>query len=191
MPTLVSLDTSGAIIPLAPGSPVTIGVGANTTTIPWTTLWNMANTSLNALNIYMVADPSQTPANNQMVCGVVYEHVANTIVATALLQNKPVVNTTAYQQVLVISRRQFFQQLALDNIITADEALAAVKTGTTPAAMQHLINTLPANTQFSANMLIAGATDFNLTNPITETLSSAFGWTQSQLYSFWTTAASL
>lgn len=86
MTTLVSLDASGAIIPLAPGNPVTTGAGANTVSYAWSTLWAMADADLLPLNIYRVADPVQQPANNQVVCGITYERFANTIVATSMYQ---------------------------------------------------------------------------------------------------------
>ncbi|MDR3503119.1 MAG: hypothetical protein P4L79_11135, partial [Legionella sp.] len=35
---------------------------------------------------FQVADPVQTPANNQVSCGVVYEHTGNTVIATTLYQ---------------------------------------------------------------------------------------------------------
>ena len=54
----------------------------------------------------------------------------------------------------VISDRQFFQALALPpyEVITQEEALAAVRTGAIPTAMQAMSDALPAEAQFSATM---------------------------------------
>lgn len=90
-----------------------------------------------------------------------------------------------------ISDRQFFQQLAVQGVITNDEALAAVKTGTIPAALQGLINALPADQQFAATMLVAGATTFDRNHPLTLTIGQAFGWSSDQMDTLWIAAAEL
>ena len=59
--TLVSVDLSGACLPLAPGVPITVGSGANTTTYQWSTLYSMSNTQLQALNIYPVNNSITIP----------------------------------------------------------------------------------------------------------------------------------
>ncbi len=101
---------------------------------------------------------------------------------------------------MVITDRQFFQQLAStpkpgatdgSTIITQADAIAAVSTGTVPSAMQPLINGLPAAERFAATMKIAGATQFNIADPITLAIAAAYGWSQAQLEAFWTAAANL
>lgn len=93
----------------------------------------------------------------------------------------------------LISDRQFFQALAQApyQIITQGEALAAVKTGEIPAAMQAMVAALPQEAQFGATMLISGATIFNRDHPLTLTFGAAFGWSSEQIDAFFTAAAAL
>ncbi|MEI9917108.1 MAG: hypothetical protein WDN29_16395 [Methylovirgula sp.] len=90
-----------------------------------------------------------------------------------------------------ISRRQFFQQLATQGIITQAEALAAVQTGAIPTELSTLVSALPAAAQFAAQMKISGASDFLLTDPLTQELATAYGWTTAQVDALWTAAAAL
>src|SRR4051812_23428952 len=69
--------------------------------------------------------------------------------APAQVELQPVIPET-------ISDRQFYQQLAVQGIISQDDALAAVCVGTIPAAIQNFITSLPdAAQQFNAKMLLA------------------------------------
>lgn len=90
-----------------------------------------------------------------------------------------------------ISDRQFFQQLAVQGVISQDDALAAVRIGTIPAALQALINGLPADQQFGATMIISGATIFERNHPLTVALGADYGWTVAQLDDFFRAAAVL
>ncbi|MBC9876335.1 hypothetical protein G8O24_03110 [Bradyrhizobium sp. INPA01-394B] len=90
-----------------------------------------------------------------------------------------------------ISDRQFFQQLALQGIVSQDDALAAVRTGVIPAALQQLINGLPADEQFGATMIVAGATTFERWHPLTIAIATAYGWSSDQLDTFFRAAAVL
>ena len=90
----------------------------------------------------------------------------------------------------VISSRQFYQQLAIANVITQAEALAALS-GTIPSELTTLINQLPTAQQFAATMLVTGASSFVRTNPFTMQLGAAMGWTAAQLDALWTAAALL
>lgn len=100
----------------------------------------------------------------------------------------------------IISDRQFFQQLALmtdpsrtdgSTIISQADALAAVRTGTVPPAMQPLISGLPSSAQFAAEMKLSGATQFDIADPVTLAIAQAYGWSSAQLAAFWTEAAAL
>ena len=91
----------------------------------------------------------------------------------------------------VISDRQFFQQLAVQGVITQDDALAAVRVGTLPPALVQLVSALPPDQQFGANMLLCGATQFERSHPMVAVLGQAFGWTDAQLDTLWTEAAAL
>lgn len=91
----------------------------------------------------------------------------------------------------VISDRQFFQQLAHLNVITNDEALAAVGPGEVPAAMLAMVATLPEAEQFPARMLLTGATQFDRGHPLVAVFGAAFGWDDADLDTFWIAAAAL
>lgn len=92
---------------------------------------------------------------------------------------------------LDISDRQFFQQLAIDGEITEAEALAAVATGTVPAALAAVIAALPSPDQFAANMFLQGATTFERNHPMTVALAGLMGWDDEMLGALWTAAAQL
>jgi len=90
-----------------------------------------------------------------------------------------------------ISDRQFFQYLANEQLITEAEALAAVQTGTIPAAMQALIDQLPAEQQFPAKMLVSGATIFRRSHPVAEMIRQLFAWTPTRADQAWKDASKL
>lgn len=89
-----------------------------------------------------------------------------------------------------ISRREFFQQLAVDKLITEEEAYAALG-GVIPAAMLALITQLPAEEQFNAKMLVAGATDFYRNHQLTHVIQHMFNWTDERADQFWLDASKL
>jgi hypothetical protein len=91
----------------------------------------------------------------------------------------------------VISDRQFFQQLAIEGVITQDEALAAVKTGEIPAALKQAVDSLPPGQQFEATMIISGATTFQRSHPLTVAIGAACHWTSDQIDALFRAAAVL
>ena len=91
----------------------------------------------------------------------------------------------------IISDRQFFQQLAIAGMITDTEALAAVKTGDIPAAMETFIDSLAEGDQFSARMVLCGATQFSRNHPLVEQFGAANGMTDDQIDALWIAAAKL
>lgn len=91
-----------------------------------------------------------------------------------------------------ISDRQFFQQAAIEGFITQEEALAAVQTGTIPASLQAIVDTIQdPNEKFAAKMLLAGATTFQRNHPLTEAVGQAFGKTSEQVNTFFKDASLL
>ncbi len=91
-----------------------------------------------------------------------------------------------------ISRRQFFQQLAVIEIITNQVANAAMQSGAIPAPLQALIDDLPTeNDKFEATMLIIGADSFQLAHPLTEVVRLKMGWTEEQRNNFFLEASKL
>lgn len=91
-----------------------------------------------------------------------------------------------------ISDRQFFQQAAVDGLITQNEALAAVATGTIPATLQTIVdNITDPMQQFAAKMLLSGATVFERQHPLTEAVGQSLGWTSGQIDDFFKQASQL
>jgi len=90
-----------------------------------------------------------------------------------------------------ISRRQFFQQLAVQAIITQADAISAIKVGAIPSPLQTLINALPSDQQFAATMMITGAADFMRAHPLTISIGTAYGMTTTQIDQFFQAAAAL
>ncbi len=91
-----------------------------------------------------------------------------------------------------ISRRQFFQHLAVMGIITKADALAAMQGGVIPTPIQAIINHLPSDDdKFNAQMFIVGAATFHRTHPLAETVREALSWTVEQKDDFWRQAAML
>lgn len=92
----------------------------------------------------------------------------------------------------VISRRQFFQQAAVEGLITQDEAVFAVSTGAIPAVLQTIVSDLEdAQQQFAVKMLLSGATVFERTHPLTVAIADSFGWTDAKVNQFFTQASGL
>jgi len=90
-----------------------------------------------------------------------------------------------------ISDRQFFQQLAVLEIVTEQEALDAVSFGAIPAALQAIIDPLPAPDKFAAEMLLRGATIFRRDHPLSAAIGAAQGMTSEQIDQFFAAAAAL
>jgi hypothetical protein len=93
----------------------------------------------------------------------------------------------------VISDRQFAQALALAGTITEAEALAWAARGELPEAMEEALDEIPEahNLRFGARMMLAGATTFERTHPLTEQLGGLLGYDPAALDALWTRAAAL
>jgi hypothetical protein len=87
-----------------------------------------------------------------------------------------------------ISDRQFAQGLAIAGLITEAEALAWVKTGELPLAVEGFVSTLPEKEAFSARMILSGATMFDRTHPLAMAFAAATGL---DLEQFWAVCAAL
>jgi hypothetical protein len=90
-----------------------------------------------------------------------------------------------------VSDHQFFQALAMQGTITPQEAIEAVKVGAIPPAMQAKIDAMPADQQFAATMLLAGATQFDRRHPLTADFAALMGWSADDLDALWLYAAAL
>jgi hypothetical protein len=89
-----------------------------------------------------------------------------------------------------ISHRQFYQQLMAQGLITEAEAMGVIS-GTLPAALQTLVGQLPAAEQFPAKWALLSAGQLDRNNSLTETIGTAYGWTDAQIDAFFTAAALL
>lgn len=85
-----------------------------------------------------------------------------------------------------ISRRQFYQGLAVTEKITQAEALAAIKTGVVPAALQVMLDQMAdEDARFEADMLLSGAADFNRDHPLVMVIAITQGMTETEVDQFW------
>jgi hypothetical protein len=91
-----------------------------------------------------------------------------------------------------ISDRQFAHGLARMGVISNDEALAFVRTGALPEALEAFMAALPdAQDRFDAEMLLSGAIEFRLDHPLVGATASALGWSPEQVRAFWAMAGRL
>lgn len=91
-----------------------------------------------------------------------------------------------------ISKRQSFQQAAIEEIITKEEAIAAVQTGTIPAKFLELINSLESDdAKFAYTMLISGATSFDRNHFLIEQLGKTLNKTSEEIDEFFRKASAL
>ena len=89
-----------------------------------------------------------------------------------------------------ISDRQFFQQLAIDGIITEDQALAS-NAAIIPAPLLAIIDQMPAEQRFSVKMLVSGAATFERNNDVTIAIGEAYGMSPDDIDAFFIAAAAL
>lgn len=91
-----------------------------------------------------------------------------------------------------ISDRQFAHALKNAGVITHQEAMEFVQTGTIPAALKTVVDAIADREQReAAELLLAGATVFQRGHPMTEALRSAMKWTKEQTDDLWRAGASL
>lgn len=91
-----------------------------------------------------------------------------------------------------ISNRQFFQQAAIDAIITKEEAISAVQTGAIPTKFLELINSLESDDEkFASTMLISGATSFDRNHFLIEQFRKTLNKTNEEIDEFFRKASAL
>ncbi|UTD28231.1 hypothetical protein [Bradyrhizobium sp. WD16] len=89
-----------------------------------------------------------------------------------------------------ISDRQFYQQLAIEGIISEADALAA-NAAVIPPALLAVIDAMPTAEQFGAKMIVSGATTFERNDPLTVRIGMAQGWSAARIDAFFIAAAAL
>lgn len=136
----------------------------------------------------LVTVPPFIPPSGQQITG----EPSYSIVDGAVVENyaTEAIPVAPAPQITSISRRQFFQQLAAQGIITQAESITAL-TGTLPPEITTVISALPADDQYPATMLLLGATAINLTDPMTVVFATAYGWTTDQTGAFFNAAGAL
>lgn len=91
-----------------------------------------------------------------------------------------------------ISRRQFYQGLAVTGMISQAEALAAIKTATLPADLQIILEGMTDDdAKFEADMLLSGASDFNRSHPLVMIFAIQQGMSEQDVDDFWRLCAGL
>lgn len=90
-----------------------------------------------------------------------------------------------------ISDRQFAQQLAIEQVINEDEALAWAARGKLPAALDAAIGELPEGQRFNARMLLSAAVSYERQHPLVEQLGAVMGYAQAELDDLWRAAVLL
>lgn len=90
-----------------------------------------------------------------------------------------------------ISRRQFYQSLALAEFISKAEALAAMD-GILPAPIQAIVDGIAdENDRFSAAMLLKGASTFQRSHPLVAVFALAQELSEAEVDDFWRLCAGL
>lgn len=85
-----------------------------------------------------------------------------------------------------ISRRQFFQELANRELITKEEALAAITSGTLPAEFENLVTAiLDEDIEWQARMALCGATTFLRTNWFVDYFAAMKGFSAAYMDDLW------
>jgi hypothetical protein len=86
---------------------------------------------------------------------------------------------------LFLSHRQFYEVAAVKGAITQGEALDAVRHGTIPEKIAIVVNQLPADQRFHAEMLLSGASTFDRNHPMTDAIGHALGYSDEEMDEIW------
>jgi hypothetical protein len=108
----------------------------------------------------------------------------------ALADNDPSVVAYLAPPIPEISDRQFFQQLAVQGIISQQDALLA-NAAVIPAPLLTLIEAMPAGQQFAAKMIVSGSVIFHRNHPLSIAIGTAYGMSSAQIDAFFKAAALL
>lgn len=85
-----------------------------------------------------------------------------------------------------ISRRQFFQELANREMITKEEALAAITSGTLPAEFENLVAAiLDEDIEWQARMALCGVTTFLRANWFVDYFAAMKGFSSAYMDDIW------
>lgn len=91
----------------------------------------------------------------------------------------------------IISRRQFYQGLAVAGLITKEEALAAL-TGTLPTALAAIVNSIPdEDAKFAATAHLLASGEFDRAHPLIPMFAASQNMDEDDVDDFWRLCASL
>lgn len=92
----------------------------------------------------------------------------------------------------VVNRRQFFQQLALSEVITKQEAINAIANGKLPQAVESVIDQIEdEDDKFNAQMILIGGSEFERLHPLTDKIKAMVNWSDEDRDNFWLSASKL
>jgi hypothetical protein len=95
------------------------------------------------------------------------------------------------RQRMVVSRRQLLDALARAGFLTAEQALAAARTGEMPPPLATLAESLPDADRLSVEITWATMTQAERLHPLVDALAAAQGATPAEIDAFFELAASL
>lgn len=85
-----------------------------------------------------------------------------------------------------ISRRQFFQILAIKGYITKEEALAATNGSSLPTEMFNILEMIPdEDIRWDAQMNLTGSSEFEYSNPFVDFFRVMKGLSEYELKQLW------
>lgn len=151
---------------------------------PWqiTTVWS--DEQLREIGVFRV-EPAM-PSEGQIITEYHFELQGSKVVQV-IDETRPI-----EVEFPIISDRQFYQAIAMKGLISKDEALAAVQTGTIPQALAvFLAEIKDPDEHFAAQMLLSGATQFERHHPLVDKFGHEAGLTDVELDDLWRLAASL
>lgn len=91
-----------------------------------------------------------------------------------------------------ISRRQFYQGLAVAGMITKAEAISAIQGAALPAALKVIVDGMvDDDAAFEATMLLLGAGSFFRSHPLVLVFAMAQAMTETEVDDFWRLCAAL
>lgn len=91
----------------------------------------------------------------------------------------------------IITSRQFYQQLYIAGIMTANDAMAAAKSGTLSTTITNWIATLPVGQRWPTEIMLSADKIFKRNHPTIIAMIDALGYTPEQGDTFWLAASKL
>lgn len=152
---------------------------------PWQIVDLWSDAELEALGIYRL--PDIIVPEGKRLASYTFGRLDGSVVALPEFEDIPEPEPEVPQE---ISRRQFYQMLAIREIITEEAAIAS-NGGVIPQPLIDLVDLLPEGDQFNARMLLSGAATFFRHHDLTIKIGAAHGFDASDIDLFFIDAATL